>query len=77
MTGVKALLFILVAFALWFAFVFLAQVVLTCAPAGCSLTDLRFPSPMGRRQILVTAVTLVTALWVSSRIFFSSDDGNA
>jgi hypothetical protein len=72
--GKSAFLFVLAAFLFWFMFASLAQIVITCAPVGCSLKDLQPLRPMGRREMFVMVISLLTALWVSSRIFFPSEE---
>ena len=77
-----AVYFVLCAFAFWFLFTGLAKVVITCAPSiGCTWDQLHTvtltntaspgaPNALRIRDLVVLSMTLLTALWAASRIFF-------
>jgi hypothetical protein len=72
---INPLLFVLAAFGLWYLFESFAHIVITCAPKfECSLAALQAPTPMDTRAVVVMSITLITALWVSGRIFFPSEE---
>ena len=72
--GWRALLFVLISFVLWFVFASLAQIVIKCAPLRCSLADFSSKGAMGNREVAMMLIALLTALWVSSRLFFPAEE---
>jgi hypothetical protein len=68
--GRQAVLFVAVALLIWFALASLAKVVIACSPpVGCEMADLR-PGATEPRDVLVLVLSLLTALWVSFRVYF-------
>ncbi len=74
-SGGRAFLFVVVALVSWWLFASLADSVVRCAPWGTPwgfLRDCRAPNdPRSRMDNILLVVSLLPALWVAQRLWFS------
>jgi hypothetical protein len=73
--SVRPLAVVLTAFVFWFVFTALTKVVLTCAYSlSCTWDDITTRPNFHWRSATLVLIALVSAVWVSFRIFYSDDE---